>query len=287
MRVPRTVLRAVTTVLPVSFSALVLVVVAGALPGLVAWALVGSVMVSTTGLLFGIGEGVACRLLFGARCPGELERSVLGPAVARVCRAGLGPPLVELRVARRGDGLLASPFGHRIVLVPAGLLAGVQAGTVSHASAAASICHAAAVTRAGLTSLEPGFGVWCLPWLLMARCTAVAARVPLLRLAWRARLVVVTVAIAQLLDTDHVLMGLGLAVLAVATYLLPAADRAVDGHVVAVGDAGVVSAGLGRDFLVLLDRSGAQVGLERRARLATPASEPTSGARILDLVPTH
>ena len=187
------VLRASTEVLPVLVSTLVLVVVAGALPAAAALALVASLVVLALGLLGGVGEGAACRLLAGARTPTYTEASVLAPAVALACRAGLGPPLVELRMNHRDDGLLASPYGHRRVLVPRGLVQAVQRGTVSAPAAAASICHAAAVTRSGLTSAGPAIAVWCLPWSLLRRCAAVAGRLTVLRLAWRARLVVVSV----------------------------------------------------------------------------------------------
>lgn len=283
MRIPATVLAALGAVVPVAVSTLVLVVVAGALPALAAWALIGSLIVVTAGLFRGIGEGVACRLLVGGRTPTELERSVLGPAVVLVCRAGLGPPLVKVRVDRRGSGLLASPFGHRTVLVPGALVEGLQTGAVNAAAAAAAIIHAAAVTRARVTSPEPALTVWCLPWLVLAKCAEALGRAVLLRLAWRGRLVVVTIAVAQLLTAHHVGMGLGVATLAGLTYLLPAAERSRVRHVIAVGDNGVASRGLGREYLELLERSGARVGLERRARLTGDSQGRTSDARVLDL----
>ena len=286
MRIPATVLAALAAVVPVSVSTLVLVVVAGGLPALAAWALVGSVIVVTAGLFSGFGQGVAC-FLVGGRTPTELERSVLGPAVALVCQAGLGPPLVEVRVHRRGFGLLASPFGRRIVLVPGALVECLQTGAVSAAGAAASISHAAAVSRAGLTWREPALTVWCLPWLVFARCAAALGRVELLRLGWRGRLVVVAIAVAQLLTAHQVGMGLGVATLAGLTYLLPAADRSRVQQAVAVGDEGVASRGCGREYLELLDRSGALVGLERRARLTRNSQGPTAVARVLDLVHTR
>ena len=284
MRVRATVLRASTGVLPVLVSTLVLVVVAGALPAAAAWALVGSLVVLALGLLGGVGEGAACRLLGSARTPTDTEWSVLAPAVALACRAGLGPPLVELRVQPGKDGWVASPFGHRRVLVPQGLVQGLQQGTVSAAAAAASICHAAAVTRAGLTSTGPVFEVWCLPWSLLLRCAAVAGRLTVLRLAWRARLLVVSVTVAQLLVARHVGLGLGVAAMAGVSYLLPAAERARARYVTEIGDDGVQSTGLGRDYVAMLDTAGAQVGLERQARLVFLTQEPARDAKVLDLV---
>jgi hypothetical protein len=284
MRVRAMVLRAATGVLPVLVSTLVLVVVAGALPAPAAWALVGSLVAAAFGLLGGVGEGPACRLLAGARTPTDAEWSVLAPAVALACRAGLGPPLVELRVQPGRDRWVASPFGHRRVLVPQGLVLGVQQGTVGATAAAASICHAAAVTRAGLTSTGPAFAVWCLPWSLLRRCAAVAGRLTVLRLAWRARLVVVSVTVAQLLLARQVGLGLGVAALAGASYLLPAAERDRARYVTEIGDDGVQATGLGRDYVAMLDRAGAQVGLERRARLMFLAQEPTRDPKVLDLV---
>ena len=287
MRVRATMLRVATGVLPVLLSTLVLVLVAGALPAAGAWALVASLLVLTTGLLAGLGEGAVCRLLTGARTPTDQEWSVLAPAVALACRAGLGPPLVELRMHHRDAGVFAAPFGHRRVLVPQGLLQGVQRGTVSTSAAAASICHAAAVTRAGLTSSGPAFAAWCLPWSLLRGCAAVAGRLTVLRLAWRARLVVVSVTVVQLLLARHVGLGVGVAALAGVSYLLPATERARARYVTAVGDDGVQATGLGRDYVKLLEKAGAQVSLERRARLMFRAQEPARDAKVLDLVRLH
>ena len=273
-----------TGVLPVLVSTLVLVVAAGALPPAAAWALVGSLVVLTAGLWVGIGEPVACRLMTGASPATEVERSVLAPAVALACQAGLGPPVVELRVHRRGCGLLASPFGHRTVLVPRELVECVQQGIVTSPAAAASLCHAAAVTRAGLTSRGPAFTLWCLPWLLLRMCATAAARVALIRLAWRARLLVFTVTVAQLLSAHHTGLGLGVAALAGVTYLQPALSRAQARHVTMVGDLAVTENGLGREYLQLLATSGTQVSLERRARLmdARPRT-PATDAQVLPL----
>lgn len=284
MRVRATVLRASTGMLPVLVSTLVVVVVAGALPADAAWALVGSLAVLAAALLWGSGEGAVCRLLTGARTPTDAQWSVLAPAVALACRAGLGPPLVELRVKPRDVGLLASPFGHRMVLVPQGLVQGLQQGTVCATAAAASICQAAAVTRAGLTSTGPAFAVWCLPWSAIRACAAAAGRVTVLRAAWRARMVVVTVTVTQLLSDRHIGLGLGVVALAGVSYVLPAAERARARFVTAVGDDGVWSAGLGRDYVALLDRAGAHICLERRARLMVGAQEPLRDAKVLDLV---
>ena len=284
MRVPATVLAALAAVVPVFVSTLVLLVVVGVLPAPAAWALVGSVIVVTAGLVCGIGEGVACRLLVGGRAPTELERSVLAPAVALVCRAGLGPPLVEVRVHRRGSGLLASPFGHRTVVVPGALVECLQTGAVSAPAAAASISHAAAVSRAGLTSREPALTVWCLPWLVFARFAAALGR---LRCSdsrggagWSS---------SRSLSrscSPRITWGWvsGVAALAGLTICCRSLSDPESGGSVAVGDDGVASRGLGREYLVLLDRSGARVGLERRARLTRDSQGPTSDARVLDLV---
>ena len=150
----------------------------------------------------------------------------------------------------------------------------VQQGTVSAAAAAASICHAAAVTRAGLTSTGPAFAVWCLPWSLLRRCAAVAGRLTVLRLAWRARLVVVTVTVVQLLLARHVGLGLGVAAMAGVSYLLPAAERARARYVTAVGDDGVQSTGLGREYVAMLEQ-GRRTG---RPRAASSADVPGAGA---------
>jgi hypothetical protein len=196
-------------------SAVVLLVAAGSMPALPALALVCGVGAATVLLRFGVGEQLACRALHGARSPTAAEAAVMAPAITRVCAAGLGPPLVRVAVQPHGQGLVAFACGGATVVVPRALVLAVHHGRVSHEQAAASIAHAAAICSAGLTRGQVALAVWCLPWVALEGVVAAAGRtlrgVALLRLAWRARVVVAAIAVAQNAADGHPWMAAVLA----------------------------------------------------------------------------
>lgn len=279
MTVPTIVLAACRTALPASVSALVLVVIAGQLPAVAGMALVAAVAAGTALLRRGVGQGVTSRALHGTRPPTDVETAVLASAVTLLCRAGLGPPLVRVRVRPRDPGLLARPWGQDTVVVPRGLILAVHQGRVSHEQAAASLAHPAGTCRAGPTRAMPALALWCLPWLLLERVAMAASGLrssPLLRLAWHARWVVASIAVAQTASGGHPWLAVAVAGIAAATYTQPALNRSWHRRLAAVGDAAVVAAGLGRQYAGLLAMAGVNVGLERVDRLTQAPSDSSS-----------
>ena len=168
MHVPTTVVRTARSVLPVVASGLVLLLAAAALPDLAGLALVAGVTAIALLLQCGVGESLSCRLLVGARSPTAVEATVLAGATTLACRAGLGPPVVQLRVQPRDVGVVPYAWGAGIVVVPRGLVLALHQGRVSPAEAAAGLCHAGATSRAGLASSTAALTWWCLPWSLAA-----------------------------------------------------------------------------------------------------------------------
>jgi len=274
-------------VLPVTVSVLVLVVAAGAMPAPLALALVCGVGAATVLLLFGVGEELACRALHGARSPTAAEAAVIAPAITRVCAAGLGPPLARVAVQPDGQGLVAFACGGSTVVVPRALVLAVHHGRVSHEQAAASIAHAAAICSAGLTRGQIALAVWCLPWVVMEVVVAAAGRVlrgvAVLRLAWRARVVVAAIAVAQSAADGHPWMAAVLVVLIGATYAQPALNRHWHRRLARVGDDTLAELGLGGHYAGLLAVSGHYVDLERHARLSRPCTTDRTGGVVLSL----
>ncbi len=274
-------------VLPITVSTLGLLVAAGALPALPALALVCGVCAATALLRYGVGEQLACRALHSARSPTVAEAAVLAPAITPVCAAGLGPPLVRVAVQPRGQGLVAFPCGDATVVVPRALIVAVHHGRVSHEQAAASIAHAAAICSAGLTRRQLALAVWCLPWVAMDGVVAAAGRTlrgfALLRLAWRARLVVSAIAVAQNAAEGHPWMGAVLAALIGATYAQPALNRQWHRRLAQVGDDTLAEHGLGGPYAELLTVSDHRVDLERHARLTRPRTTDRTGGVVLSL----
>lgn len=283
MTVPTKVLAVCRAVLPASVSTLVLVVVAAQLPAVAGVALVAAVVIETGLLRYGVGEGVASRVLHGARAPTDVEAAVLTPATVLLCRAALGPPLVRVRIQPHDLALVAQPWGCRTVVVPRGLVLAVHEGTVSHEQVAGSLVHAAGACRRGMTRRQPALALWCMPWLLLEGIVSTLAGAlrsfPLLRLAWHARFVVASVAAAQAALGAHLWLAAVVAGLAASTYVQPALNRTWNRHVLAAGDGAVVAAGLGRPYAALLTHAGHGVGLERAARLTQGA--PTEPPAVL------
>lgn len=221
-----------------------------------------------------VAERGAAGVLEGARDLSEAEQAVLAAAVTLACRVGHGPPVVALRAAPGPAGVLPAGAGRRTVLVPVALLAGVHHGRVTPRQAAAGIVHAAAITRAGLTRQRMGLQVWCLPWTVLAGAVAGARRrlplAPVALLLWRARGVVVAVAAVQAVQAGHLCVSALTVATGAGSYLVPRAARAAQHRVQEVGDAAVRDAGLGLDYIRLLEIDGCALGMERRVRL-TPA----------------
>ena len=211
----------------------------------------------------------------------------MAPAITRACAAGLGPPLVRVAVQPDGQGLVAFACGGSTVVVPRALVLAVHHGRVSPEQAAASIAHATAICSAGLTRGQVALAVWCLPWVALEGVVAAAGRMlrgfALLRLAWRARVVVAAIAVAQNAADGHPWMAIVLAALIGATYAQPALNRQWHRRLVSVGDDTLAEHGLGGHYAGLLTVSGHGVDLERHARLTRPRDTDRTGGVVLSL----
>ena len=279
MSVPTAVVRAARNVLPVTVSGMVLLLAAAALPDLAGLALVAVVCTIALLLRCGVGEGLACRVLTGSRSPAAAEVVILAGATTLACRAGLGPPVVQLRVQPRNLGLVPYAWGTEVVVAPGGLVVALHEERVSPAEAAAGLCHASATCRAGLANSTAALTMWCLPWNLAAGFLEGLARgvraFPLLWLAWRCRLVLASIAVVQLVNDGHVAMGAVVAGIGAATYAQPATARWFAGRVFASGDLEVVGLGLGVQYARLLAAAGHAINLQRHVAL-TASPEPQS-----------
>jgi len=211
----------------------------------------------------------------------------MASAITRACAAGLGPPLVRVTAQADGQGLVAFACGGSTVVVPRALVLAVHHGRVTHEQAAASIAHAAAICSAGLTRGQLALAVWCLPWVAMEGVVAAAGRMlrgfVRLRLAWRARVLVAAIAVAQNTTDGHPWMAAVLATLVGATYAQPALNRQWHRRLARVGDDALAECGLGGHYAELLAISGRRVELERHARLTRPCTMDRTGGVVLSL----
>ena len=262
-------------------SGLVLLLAAAALPDLAGLGLLA--VVTTTALLVrcGVAEDLACRVLTGSRPLAAVEDAILAGPTTLTCRAGLGPPVVQLHVQPGNLGFVPYPWGTGVVVVPGGLVGALHEERVGPAEVAAGLCHAVATCRAGLASSTASLTLWCLPWSLAAGFVEGLGRgvkaFPLLWLAWRCRLVVASIAMVQLGNDGHLPMAAVVAGIAAATYAHPALSRWCSARVAATGDREVIALGMGAHYARLLAAGGHAIGLERHFALTAvprPSAPP-------------
>lgn len=239
---------------------------------------VGGLLVAGV-LLAGWGEAWAARLLTRSRParPGEL--SVLAPAVTMLCWAGLGPPLVGLRVRDGERAVAAAGLGRRTVIVSSGLLAAVGDGTLPQDQGAAVIGHAAALIRGGWVRSDAVIAFWSLPWRFLHAAAMVVAgvgrRVPLTSFAWRFRGVVIAVAVVQSVLQGQAGLASLIGALGVVSYAMPVWERRWQQVTLQAGDRALADAGLAGPWVAFLRRCPSTPALRARIQdldgSATPA----------------
>lgn len=226
-------------------------------------------------LLAGRFESAAAWALLASRParPGELDD--LAPALTLLCRAGLGPPLIELRVRPGVPAVMAGGMGRRTAVISSGLLEALADGALPQEQAAAVIGHAAALTRSGWVRCDAVIAFWSLPWqLLHAVVTVVATigrRLPLTTLAWRARAVVIAIAVVQHLQQGLPALAVLIGVVGALSYAIPAWERRWHTRMVTAGDRLTVQAGLAGPLAAYLRRCPATPAVRSRLRGITTA----------------
>ncbi|GIG21142.1 hypothetical protein Cch01nite_18660 [Cellulomonas chitinilytica] len=251
-------LRKVLAVSPgVLFSVAVASVVLPALPDVVAAALFyGGVVVGSLSIT-GAGERATAALVLRAHSLAPEQQETLASTLTLVCRAGLGPPLVEVRI-RRSAGPAACAFGRRTVVVTSGLIDALEDGDMTADEAAAVIVHASTLVRTGLVRFDPLLTLSSAPWLILGalvqRVAAAARHVPGARRAWQLRALLVAVAIYQAAAVGHLLVAGALAALGFVSYAMPVWTSRWRTTLLVAGDDGVASAGLAGPMLALLRR---------------------------------
>ena len=268
----------------VASTLLVSLVVAPALPPLAQVGLFYGGLLVLVLLVYGVGEGPAVGVLFHARRLTAGEKSVLAPITVELCRRGLGPPVIEIFVARRPAAAAACAHGrHHVVLAP-WFVPAVRSGQLPHDEAVAVIAHAALVTRAGLSRHSLAIAFWTLPWRTV--CTIVRPLRGLLpEFVWKARFVVFAVAIWQSATMGPPVVGpISAAVLVIilaTTYLSPICAHHWQRQVTQFADNGLVGLGLGPAMAAFLRRYPLIGELEARLDVLEPTARPTSRLRLV------
>lgn len=217
----------------VVISALIVLPILSLLPGLIAWLvlgamMVGSVLVATSWMRWpAIGW-----FLGGTRLPADVD------AVIR--------PLLEVAACvsdgRRIDLGLAAPgaqttaVGPNIVLLDRALVDGYCAGTVDSQYLAFTLAHRVAQLRLGYTRFDLVLTFWCLPLIPFKAIGTGLGRFPLIAAAWRARFLMAGVVLVHSYLDGTLPLGIAGAGIIAATYATPWLRRVWIRHVENVAD---------------------------------------------------
>lgn len=279
MRVPMRVLRLTAMAPAVLMGTVLAVVVLALLPPVVG--LVGflACVVVLVALALGYLERPTVRVLGRAGDPGEGELAVLAPLVARL--GGMGIGVGGLYVARtQRSPRPAAVLGRSSVVVSRWLVEATFRGELSQDEAVALLAHAVGRHRTRPQRCALALGVWTAPWrgLLAVACRVGGAFAwfPLVRPAWGLRFVVGIVCVVQSAAEGRTVSGLIAGAFIALTYLVPAANRAIERRVETSADAFVLELGLGPPFVGLLRRGGWAVSIERLQRLQRPPGDGTA-----------
>lgn len=223
-----------------------------ALPAAIGAGVASVAVLAVVPIACGLGEGAVVGLLWGARRPTAQQADELAPVVTLVCRAGLGPPRIRVRICRSATPA-ALGCGRRTVVVTTGLVDAVATERVTHAEAAAVLAHAACLVRSGLVRSDPVIGVLALPWRVAGVLGRAVGRLPGAAAVWRSRWLVLGVATVRV-GSQHVGLGAAIAVAGAATHVVPSWQRVWTAALVAAGDQGVADVGLGHGLTGFLGR---------------------------------
>lgn len=236
-------------------------------------------------LLVGRGEPLAARLLMFSRPARPEELEVVAPAVTTLCAAGLGPPVIQLRVRDRQHGIWASGAGRRTVVLSSGLIEAVADGDLPQEQAAAVIGHAAALTRGGWTRCDAALAFWSLPWQVLRTVASAVARagrgLPLVSFAWRMRFVVIAIAVVQNIYAGRPWLAVGIGGIGALSYAIPVWERSWQMMILHAGDRALVDAGMAGPWAAVLRRCPRTPLTRSRLHML---EVPTSTARRLELV---
>jgi len=270
MRMPMRVLTAVAIAPAMLASSVFAIMALSLLPpalGVVGFLSAGVVLAA---LAMGRLKDPAVRVLASARPASHGERQVLAPVLILLASRGVEPGRLYVRRSSRPTMPAVVVGGHSLVVIP-WLIEAVYRGAIGDDEAAALIGHAVGRRQLRSPRFELAMMAALSPWrALVALCRGVGAGFlwfPLVLPAWRVRGVVGVVCVIQSALEGRAVYGvLGGAFVAL-TYLMPAAERAIQRQTEAACDRFLVDHELGDTLAHLLRRHGQSTSIERMQRL--------------------
>lgn len=271
MKIPMTVLK-VTAFWPAALVSFVLFMVVLALaPPVLSLPLILAATALLAVLATGRLEGPTVELLAAAKTATAGERQVMANVVYGLGQVGITDLELLIRRRQRVSTPAVTVLGRRSLVLTPGLVEAVYRGWVATDEVVALVAHAVAGRRArrpraelaGLVAMTPSRAV-----VTVFRGTGAAfAWLPVLGMAWALRGVVAVICVLQSIVEGRGAVGLLGGVVVALTYVLPAAGRALQARIEAIGDQFVVEQGLGGVLARFLIRYGHRATVERLRQL--------------------
>ncbi len=257
-------------------STLIWIVVAGLSPGPFA-------ATAGVGVLLVVGRNTRAGLWwrFGARpaTPFE-ERRVLAAIVPIGSLRGRRQPTIWVasRLPCR-DAVMPSPTD---LLVSPALLRQIVTGGVTDNHLCVLVSQAAGREPADQSLLAATVGAYCIPWAVIEMVVSsvghVARRAPMLSLSWKARWLILAVALVDSARSGRWLALLGLAAAGVLSATTPYLRKRWEATLRRLGDERVVADGFGHALATMLRRRQRSIADEARAEALEQASGSASHA---------
>ena len=199
-------------------SAVIVLPLLGLLPGLIAWLVLGAIVLGSVLLATRWMRWPAIGwFLGGTRLPTDID-AVIRPLLEVTACVGSGRS-IELGLA--APGVQTTAVGPNIVLLDRSLVDGYCVGKLDAPYLASTLAHRVAQLRLGYTRFELVVIFWCLPVTLFKAIGARLGRNSLIAAAWRARFLMVGVVLVHSYLDSTLPLGIAGAGIIAATYVIP------------------------------------------------------------------
>ena len=203
-------------------SAVIVLPIVGLLPGLIAWLVLGAIVLGSVLLATRWMRWPAVGwFLGGTRMPADVD-AVIRPLLEVAARVSDGRR-IELGLA--APGLQTTAVGPNIVLLDRALVDGYCSGKLDAQHLALTLAHRVAQLRLGYTRFDLVVTFWCLPLVLFKAIGKRLGRNSLIAAAWRARFLMAGVVLVHSYLDATLPLGIAGAGIIASTYVIPWLQR--------------------------------------------------------------
>lgn len=214
-------------------SAVIVLPIVVLLPGLIAWLVLGVMVLGSVLLAIRWMQWPAIGwFLGGTRLPAEVD-AVIRPLL-EVASCATHGCRIDLGLA--APGVQTTAVGPNIILLDRALVDGYCAGKVDPQYLASTIAHRVTQLRLGYTRFDLVVTFWCLPVILLKAIGAQLGRISLIAAAWRARFLMAGVVLVHSYLDATMPLGIAGAGIITATYVIPWLQRAWVRHLDKLAD---------------------------------------------------